>query len=179
MSSLQINQIRRRELACGLLLMISASFWFISAITQFDVASAQELVPTPISISDDQVNAIARDMYCPVCENVPLDVCSTQACAEWRELIRDKLANGWSEEQIGEYFIERFGDRVSSTPPLHGFNWLVYLIPPLVFISASVFLFRTIRKPSHRNETDIRINSELNVSRDEYEDRLEEELRKF
>ena len=32
--------------------------------------SAQQ--PTP---SDDEVNAIARQLYCPVCENTPLDVC--------------------------------------------------------------------------------------------------------
>jgi cytochrome c-type biogenesis protein CcmH len=37
--------------------------------------------PTP---SDDQVNAIARQLYCPVCENTPLDVCPTTACHQWR-----------------------------------------------------------------------------------------------
>ena len=50
--------------------------------------------PTP---SDDEVNAIAKQLFCPVCENTPLDVCPTQACAQWRELIREKLAAGWSE----------------------------------------------------------------------------------
>jgi cytochrome c-type biogenesis protein CcmH len=33
------------------------------------VATAQQ--PTP---SDDEVNAIAKQLYCPVCENIPLDV---------------------------------------------------------------------------------------------------------
>ena len=50
------------------------------------VALAQDQEPNVPS--DDEVNAIARKMYCPVCENVPLDVCPTQACMEWRELIR-------------------------------------------------------------------------------------------
>ena len=35
-------------------------------------ALAQSDVPT-----DDEVNAVARQMYCPVCENIPLDVCPT------------------------------------------------------------------------------------------------------
>ena len=35
------------------------------------------------AVTDDQVNEIAREVYCPVCENTPLDVCDTQACADW------------------------------------------------------------------------------------------------
>ena len=64
--------------------------------------SAQQ--PTP---SDDQVNAIAKQLYCPVCENIPLDVCPTTACAQWRELIRQKLDDGWTEQQIKDYFVQQ------------------------------------------------------------------------
>ena len=49
------------------------------------VAFAQGEDPPPSGPSDDEVNAIAEQLYCPVCENVPLDVCGTQACADWRE----------------------------------------------------------------------------------------------
>ena len=49
--------------------------------------------------TDDEVNAVAKQLYCPVCENTPLDVCPTQACAQWRDLIRLKLSQGESEEE--------------------------------------------------------------------------------
>jgi len=107
----------------------------------FAPASAQE--PTP---SDDDVNAIARQLYCPVCENVPLDVCPTQACAQWRATIRDKLALGWSEQQIKDYFVAQYGDRVLAAPPARGLNWLVYLLPPLVMIAAGFLLWQTMRR---------------------------------
>ncbi|MFN3309334.1 MAG: hypothetical protein ACK44E_09010, partial [Anaerolineales bacterium] len=45
-----------------------------------EIALAQTRDPN--SISDDEVNAIAKYLYCPVCENVPLDVCGTQACEQ-------------------------------------------------------------------------------------------------
>ena len=47
--------------------------------------------------SDDDVNQIAKKLFCPVCENVPLDVCPTQACTQWRATIKEKLVAGWSE----------------------------------------------------------------------------------
>ena len=46
--------------------------------------AAQESTP-----SDDEVNAIAKQLYCPVCENTPLDVCPTDACKAWRLMNRD------------------------------------------------------------------------------------------
>ena len=99
----------------------------------------------PRAPTDDEVNAIAKQMFCPVCENTPLDVCPTQACAEWRELIREKLALGWTDDQIKQYFVEQFGDRVLASPPARGINWLVYIIPPLTFIAGAVILYRAFR----------------------------------
>jgi len=104
-------------------------------------ASAQE--PTP---SDDEVNAIARELYCPVCENVPLDVCPTQACAQWRATIREKLVLGWTEPQIQDYFVAQYGDRVLAAPPPRGLNWLVYLLPPVALVAAGLLLWQTMRR---------------------------------
>jgi cytochrome c-type biogenesis protein CcmH len=128
--------------------------------------------------SDDDVNAIASQLYCPVCENVPLDVCGTQACAQWRELIREKLVEGWTEEQIKEYFSAQYGDRVLAEPPARGLNWLVYVIPPLVFVAGAIFLYRGfIAWRKMGDDEDIaEIESEPEVE-DEYMARLEEELK--
>jgi len=103
----------------------------------------QSQSPTP---SDDQVNAVAHQLYCPVCENISLDVCPTQACAQWRALIREKLAAGWSDQQIKDYFVAQYGDRVLSTPPTRGLNWLVYILPPVFFLGGVYLVFRILRR---------------------------------
>lgn len=95
----------------------------IISLVPLTAASAQETDPN--EPTQDEVNAIAKQLYCPVCENVPLDVCGTQACAQWRELIREKLVEGWTEDEIKEYFSNQYGDRVLSEPPARGLNWLV------------------------------------------------------
>ncbi|MAT42063.1 MAG: hypothetical protein CL609_06955 [Anaerolineaceae bacterium] len=94
----------------------------------------------------DDVNAVAKQLYCPVCENIPLDVCPTQACAQWRETIREKLIAGWSEEQIKQYFVDQYGDRVLAEPPRTGLNWLVYILPPVVFLVGVFFVYRNLTK---------------------------------
>jgi len=132
----------------------------------------------PPTISDDEVNAIAKQLYCPVCENIPLDVCGTQACAQWRELIREKLSEEWGEDEIKEYFVLHYGDRVLAEPPLSGLNWLVYIVPPTAFLVGIYILFRGIqswRKVAAIDSTESEAGGEL---LDDYVARMEEDLRR-
>ncbi|RLD11899.1 MAG: hypothetical protein DRI56_00125 [Chloroflexota bacterium] len=143
------------------------------------VVTAQD--PTP---SDDDVNDIAEQLYCPVCENIPLDACATQACVQWRGIIRDKLAEGWSEDEIKQYFVDQYGDRVLAEPPLRGLNWLVYIVPPAAFLAGAYMLYRNFRTPKaangkqgtgHKQDASSKAKTEPEI--DNYIAKLEEELR--
>lgn len=134
---------------------------------------AQETVPTP---SVDEINAIAKRMYCPVCENIPLDVCATEACEQWREMIGEKLSLGWTEDEIFDYFVKLYGDRVLAEPPRTGINRLIYILPP-IFIVIGLFVivrgFMLWKKPieSLDVETD-------DPEESDYISQMEEELKK-
>lgn len=110
--------------------------------------SAQDPQPTP---SDDDVNRVAKEMYCPVCESTPLDVCPTQACTEWRELIRLKLSEGYSDEEIKDFFAMQYGDRVLAEPPRRGLNWLVYLLPVAGFAVGAVVVWRVLASTKRKS----------------------------
>lgn len=149
----------------------------ILSILPLAAVSAQEANPN--EPTDDEVNAIAKQLYCPVCENIPLDVCGTQACAQWRALIREKLNEGWTEDEIKDYFSNQYGDRVLSEPPPRGLNWLVYIIPPLVFLAGAFFLYRGFSTWKQMGDDDEISESEIEPEiEDEYMTRLEEELKK-
>jgi cytochrome c-type biogenesis protein CcmH len=108
------------------------------------IVTAQDDTPqTPAELpSDDSVNTIAAGVYCPVCENVPLDVCQTEVCSQWRELIRQQLALGWSDQQIRDYFVVTYGDQVLAEPPKRGLHWLAYFAPLVIFSVALILAGR-------------------------------------
>lgn len=108
-------------------------------------AVASATAQTPAGNLDDEVLHISKNLYCPVCSGVPLDVCETQACVQWRALIRDKLAAGENEAQIRQYFIEQYGDRVLGAPPAEGFNLSAYLFPAVALIGGAAILWFTMR----------------------------------
>lgn len=152
-------------------------FALLSFLT-FRSVLAQDSTPT-----DDEVNAIAKQLYCPVCENTPLDVCPTEACRQWRELIRQQLAEGKSEAEIKQYFVDNYGARVLAEPPRKGLNWLVYILPPVLILIGAFILFQSFRawtKPK-AVEAGTGPGKEAEVpssEKDEYIARLEEELKK-
>ncbi len=162
--------MKRHFFLIGALIAVFAFFWPAGA-------SAQGSTP-----SDDDVNRIARELYCPVCENTPLDVCPTQACAEWREQIRLMLAEGKTDAEIKQYFVDYYGARVLAEPPRQGFNWLAYLVPPVLIALGAFVLVRALRdwvKPgvteAGTGESEPPADS---AESDEYIQRLAEELQK-
>lgn len=114
-------------------------FALLTLLLLAGAASAQQ------PVSDDEVNLVAKKLYCPVCENTPLDVCPTQACKDWREMIRRQLSDGWSEEQVLDYFEAKFGPQVLAQPPARGFTTLVWVLPALALAGGGVFLWRLLR----------------------------------
>lgn len=139
----------------------------------FQPVAAQSQPPT-----DDEVNAVAKEMFCPVCENTPLDVCPTTACAQWRDLIREKLAAGWTNDQIQDYFALQYGDRVLSEPPLRGLNWLVYTLPVVFFGAGAVLVYFVLRSMRKRGARTVQTVDSIPAGDDPYLNRLEEELKK-
>ena len=138
-------------------------------------SSAQ--TPVPYHPSDDEVNAIAKQLYCPVCENVPLDVCGTQACEQWRGLIRQRLGEGWSEEQIKSYFVTQYGDRVLAAPPVHGINWFIYIVPPVIILVGAYLLYRNFHTQNKPSVKAIEASEAVSLTRqDEYIKLIEEEI---
>jgi len=138
------------------------------------IASVSAQGPTP---TDDDVNRIAKQLYCPVCESTPLDVCPTEACRQWRDLIRQMLADGKSEAEIKQYFVEHFGPRVLNEPPN---RFTSYVVPVVAFLAGAFLLFRGFRmwiKPVSAESTSDANEAEP-VHQDEYIQKMEEELKK-
>lgn len=143
----------------------------LAALSSANMVFAQDPTPT-----DDEVNRIAKQLYCPVCESTPLDVCPTEACRQWRDLIRSMLAEGKSEEEIKQYFVEQYGVRVLDEPPN---RWVSYLVPAVAILLGAFMLFRGFQmwmKPSITEADSAR--EEAKPAQDPYVAKLEEELKK-
>ena len=99
----------------------------------------------PYKPTDNDVNRVAKQLYCPVCPNTPLDVCETKACEDWRAQIRDQLSEGWTDQQIIDYFVAQYGERVLAEPQRKGFTSLVWFLPLIVVLVGLGIVYEILR----------------------------------
>jgi len=113
------------------------------------VIFAQEGAATPAvpaEVSADEVNDVARELWCPLCSGVRLDACELKACEQMKDVIALKLAEGEDTDSIRTYFVAQYGPQVLGEPPLEGFNWLAWLLPFVALAAGGYFLWATIRR---------------------------------
>jgi cytochrome c-type biogenesis protein CcmH len=156
----------------------------IIALSAGNIRAQGNLTPTPTlrAVTDNEVNQISKNLFCPVCENVPLNVCETDACQRWREQVRDLLAQGYTEEQIQQYFIERFGQKTVGTPTTPIAQLLTVILPlGLIGLIGLVAAFNLIRWRGNTQSEHITAKTmpaDDNPSdEDDYRARLEAELK--
>lgn len=160
----------KRKIVLMMLVLLASSFV---------VAMAYAQGGGPAYPSDDDVNRVAKKLYCPICPNTPLDVCETQACKDWRAQIRDELAQGWTEQQIIDYFVAQYGERVLAEPQRKGFTSLVWLLPVISALLGLWIVYEILkgwRKQKQESRAVAVIHAEIPP---EILDRVERELREM
>ena len=174
---LKFKQIRGQHLAAVVLFLLGFLLVAVPALAQ------------DVPVTDDDVNAVAKDLFCPVCESTPLDVCPTQACADWRELIRQQLSEGSTPEEVQAYFARQYGDGVLANPPKSGYTLILWALPVVAVVLGGVFFSRYMRnlRVSAADEADEELEEGVvetavpaavkPIAQDDYKSKLEEELR--
>src|SRR6266446_8270775 len=130
---------------------------------------------------------VAGDLMSPACPGRTLLNCTSSQAEQWRELIRQKLAQGESKEQILRYFVDIGGEGILAAPPKKGFALTAWLLPLFVIVNgAGLIIVLTCRWAQRRPRTDSSNMTGYNASAppsqpssDPYVHRLYRELKEF
>ncbi|MFB0535008.1 MAG: cytochrome c-type biogenesis protein CcmH [Anaerolineae bacterium] len=133
----------------------------------------------PVGVTDDQVNEVAKELYCPLCTGLRLDNCQLKVCDGMRDVIRQKLEAGESKEQIKAYFVEQYGEVVLGVPSRKGFNLLAWVFPFLALVVAGGWVYYAARLWARRRAATAALPSALADLPAEYLQRLEEDLAEY
>ena len=89
--------------------------------------------------------ALNKAVMCPVCPGESIDQSQNPLSVQMRGIVEEKLAEGWSEREIKDFFVERYGPSVLLEPPTEGFSLAAWIVPPLAFALAIASLLLTLR----------------------------------
>ena len=131
-------------------LINSIVLWAALLISMAGTAVAQENQTDGSGVTADDVNLVARELWCPLCSGVRLDACELKACDQMKEVIAIKLAEGEDTQSIKAYFVDQYGPQVLGEPPREGFNWLAWILPVVAVVFGGVFVWRQMGRMVQR-----------------------------
>jgi len=130
---------------------------------------------------DQRVQDVASQLKCPICQGESVANSPSQLAQEMRGVIRQQLQAGRSEQQVVQYFVDRYGQQIVWSPPWQGFTLLAWLVPMALLLGGAVLLFMVLRDwytaPRIRtNDDDAELAGIDEAELQRYRAQIEEEL---
>lgn len=95
----------------------------------------------PAAVDPAAVAAIARELNCPLCQGYSLLDCPLQVCGQMRQLIADRLAEGWTADAVRAQFVADYGPQILSAPPASGWGLAAWLAPLVAALAGVAVLW--------------------------------------
>ncbi len=142
-------------------------------------ATIEGLPPGPAPAAETiegRVQHLSSNLRCPVCQGMSVAESTTEVALNFQERIRALVTAGYSDEQILDYFVARYGEFMVLDPEARGTHPALWLVPSFALglgliwaVSAGV---GTRRAPTEREDT-----PEISSARtDAYQEQLLAEL---
>src|SRR6266516_620236 len=140
------------------------------------------LATPPQQTLDQQMHDVASQLKCLVCQGESVADSPAILSQQMRGVIRQQLQSGKSEQEVIQYFVSRYGDRILLAPPWQGLTLLAWLIPIALMLGGILLLFVVLRSwqsQSDKRSFDTDRAESIDVDENElvyYQKQIEKEL---
>lgn len=97
-----------------------------------------------------KARAIAKQLRCVVCDNASIDDSGATVAQDMRKLVRKRVAEGKSEEEIKTEFVSSYGEYVLLQPRFSFSNLFVWLAAPLALLFGLYWIWQRTKPGSKK-----------------------------
>lgn len=123
----------------------------------------------------DRSEILGKMLRCPVCQGLSVADSRSDAALAMQNRIEDLVSEGYSDEQIVDYFVSRYGEWALLKPKEK--HWFVWSAPVFILLVGVGFVGWEVRR---RTRQDVTVTKETNHESEEvdssYKDRILREL---
>ena len=131
---------------------------FLICILFFLLSSMAQAVEPHEVLQDKFLEQRARDiskgLRCPVCQNESIDESSADLSADLRLLVRERLLEGDSNQEVVDFIVARYGEFVRLEPNLTGSNFMLWATAPILLLIGLALGLLFIRRQAEREENE-------------------------
>lgn len=102
-----------------------------------------EILPDPAM--EQRARDISAGLRCLVCRNESIDESNAELARDLRLLVRERLLEGDTNEEVVDYVVDRYGEYVLLNPTTRGSNIFLWLAGPIMAVIALILAFFYVR----------------------------------
>jgi len=97
--------------------------------------------------ADDQIerNKITKNLRCLICQGQSVYDSDSEFANSMKILVDKKLDEGLSENEIYDYFKEKYGEWILYDPSLNKNTYILWLLPILIFLIGGAIVYKKFK----------------------------------
>ena len=92
---------------------------------------------------------IFKNLRCIVCQGQSIAESNSDFAQTIKLVVRDKISQGKNEKEIYEFLVEKYGEWIVFKPLFNSNNFLLWILPYLLFLLGGILIFYIVRKSNN------------------------------
>ena len=157
-----MTRMPARKFLSALLLLLTLCVLLASGA---NAVQPDEVLPDPAL--EARARAISEGLRCLVCQNQSIDDSDAPLAKDLRLLVRERLEQGDSDQQVVDFIVARYGEFVLLKPKFSPHTLLLWLATPAVFAAALLLIWLAYRRRQSAAQAvpKLSVNEERRVKR--------------
>ena len=109
-------------------------FLIVIILFPLDIVNAEE---------NDKRNKITKNLRCLICQGQSVYDSDSEFANSLKIVVDKKLQEGLSEDQIYEYFKNKYGEWILYDPGLNKNTYILWLLPILIFLIGGAIIYKS------------------------------------
>ena len=94
-------------------------------------------------------NKIFKNLRCLICQGQSIADSNSEFSQTIKLVVKDQIKEGKTEKQIYNFLVEKYGEWIVYKPSLNKTNFLLWMIPYLIFLAGGCAIFFIFRKSKY------------------------------
>ena len=119
-------------------------FFLVIDIDPSFTVEPNEIISNPIY--ENRARDLSKGIRCLVCQNQSIDDSDSDLAKDLRRIIRKKIIQGDSDNEITQYLVDKYGNFILMKPPLYQDTYILWISPLLLMLVGITIMYFTLKK---------------------------------
>ena len=119
-------------------------FFLIIDIDPSFTVEPNEIISNPIY--ENRARDLSKGIRCLVCQNQSIDDSDSDLAKDLRRIIRKKIIQGETDNEITQYLVDKYGNFILMKPPLYRDTYILWISPLLLMLVGITIMYFTLKR---------------------------------